>query len=92
MIANFFKAFEDTHMTITNQFAKDDMVISRFIYEGVHKGQFQGLPPTNKRIKITGMEIDRFDHGKIVESWEEFDQLGLMQQLGLEMKPLEAIH
>ena len=92
MVNNFFKAFENTKMTITEQFAKDDVVISRFIYEGIHKGQFQDLPATNKKVKITGIEIDRFDHGKVVECWEEFDQLGLMQQLGLELKSAEMMH
>ncbi len=90
--ATFSDAFDETRITITDQFAKDEVVTTRFIWEGKHTGEFLHIPPTGKQVKLSGIEIDRFDHGKVVESWQEFDQLGMMKQLGLELKPMEITH
>jgi hypothetical protein len=50
---------------------------------GTHQGEFRGIAPTGKRITVTGIGIFRFsDEGKVVESWDNFDQLGMMRQLG----------
>lgn len=59
----------------------------RTTLNGTHKGEFMGIPPTGKKIEYTAMVIVRFSEGKIVESREEADMLGLMQQLGMELKP-----
>lgn len=50
---------------------------------GTHKGELMGVPPTNKEVRVTGISIDRIAGGKIVEHWENFDQLSMMQQLGV---------
>jgi predicted ester cyclase len=46
-----------------------------------------GIPPTNKKLTIWTVEIDRFVGGKVVEAWERSDTLGMMQQLGVIPKP-----
>ena len=88
----FLSGFHDIKMTIKDQIAKDDTVVARIDFEGVHKGEFAGLPPTGKKVKIAGMSIARFVKNKIVDEWEMFDELGLMQQLGMELKPMELAH
>ena len=54
---------------------------ARFTAHGIHKGDFMGLPATEKTITMTGIEIFRIKDGKIVELWGEANLLGLMQQL-----------
>jgi predicted ester cyclase len=49
----------------------------------MHTGELQGIPPTGKRVRMTGIWIDRITHGQIVERWSQFDQLGMLQQLGV---------
>jgi steroid delta-isomerase-like uncharacterized protein len=83
-------AFPDITFSIEELFAVDDRVISRFIMIGTHEGEFQGIPATRNKIEISGIIITRFENGKYVEDKEEFDMLGLMQQLGMELKPKEA--
>ncbi len=91
LINSYFLAFHDSKVTVKDQIAKDDMVVTKFVYEGVHNGKFGKFPPTGKNIKIKGVAIDRFANGKIVDEWEMIDELGMMKQLGLEMKPMEAM-
>jgi steroid delta-isomerase-like uncharacterized protein len=75
-------AFPDIHFTIEDQFADGDRVMTRRTARGTHKGAFQGIPPTNKQVRLAGTDIDRFADGKVVECWTSTDDLGLLQQLG----------
>ena len=75
-------AFPDVKFTIEDQVAEGDKVVMRYTITGTHKGEFQGIDPTGKSIKITGIAIHRIANGKIVEIWANWDALGLMQQLG----------
>jgi predicted ester cyclase len=58
-------------------------VVYRFTASGTHQGEFMGIPPTEKRVTIMEIRIYRIIGGKIVECWGLFDQMGLMQQLGV---------
>jgi steroid delta-isomerase-like uncharacterized protein len=66
--------------------AEEDLVATRWTYVSTHAGEYMGKPPTNNTITFTGMSIDRFKDGKIVEEWLEMDALGMMMQLGFEFK------
>jgi len=57
---------------------------------GTHQGEFQGIPATGNKVEISGIIISRIENGKIVEEREDWDLLGFMQQLGLELKPKEV--
>jgi predicted ester cyclase len=46
-------------------------------------GELMGIPPTGKQVKVSGITIDRLEGGKIVEEWGSFDQLGMLQQIGV---------
>ena len=76
-------AFPDEQSTIEDQIAERDTVVTRLAATATQTGAFQGLPATGKQIRVTAIWIDRIADGKIVERWSQFDQLGVMQQLGL---------
>jgi steroid delta-isomerase-like uncharacterized protein len=75
-------AFPDLRMTVDDVIAADDKVVLRWHSEGTHRGDLAGLAPTGARGSVTGMSIDRWKDGKIVEAWAEWDNLGLARQLG----------
>jgi steroid delta-isomerase-like uncharacterized protein len=89
-IKMIFKGFPDSSWTIEELFAVGDRVITRWIYKGTHEGEFMGIPPTGNKLEISGILITRIENGKIVEEREDYDTLGAMQQLGMELKPKEA--
>jgi steroid delta-isomerase-like uncharacterized protein len=82
LISMYREAFPDTHMTVEQQIAEGDFVVTRWRATGTHRGELMGLAPTGKQVEVTGITIDRFEGGKIAESWTNWDTLGLMQQIG----------
>ncbi len=81
--ASLLNACPDGRLTVHDQVAEDDKVVARWSFTGTHKGQLMGIAPTGKQVAMTGISITRILNGKIVEAWEEWDSLGMMQQLGL---------
>ena len=84
----YISAFPDLHTTIEDQVAEGDKVVTRWTSYGTNTGSFFGQPATGKSAMIAGMSIDRIADGKIFESWDALDQLGMLQQL--EMIPPQA--
>jgi predicted ester cyclase len=81
--AGFSIAFPDLEVTVEDQIAEGDKVVSRIKAQGTHKGEFMGIGPTGKRITATGIDIVRIGpDGKIVERWGVQDNLSLLQQIG----------
>jgi steroid delta-isomerase-like uncharacterized protein len=76
-------AFPDVRFTADDVIAEGDKVAARFTMRGTQRGDFMGIPATNKEITVTGIDIVRFRDGKAVEHWHEWSGLGLMQQLGV---------
>ena len=87
--SSFLSAFHDTQITVDELIAEGDKVMSRVSVSGTHKGDFDGLPPTEKVFTISLFTVFRLDNGKIAEEWEVVDELGLMHQLGMELGPKE---
>ena len=79
--SDMYDAFPDSHTAIEDMIAEGDKLTVRFTTTSTHKGVFMGIPPTNKKIMLSGIEINRIVGGKCVECWERMDTLGLMQQL-----------
>jgi steroid delta-isomerase-like uncharacterized protein len=79
----FLTAFPGGTLTIADLLVDGDKVVSRITYRGTHTGDMMGIPPTGKSVTVSAMIIDQFVDGKIVESWRLFDQMGMMQQLGV---------
>jgi steroid delta-isomerase-like uncharacterized protein len=83
VIEGYRSAFPDLKVTIEDQLAERDLVATRWTAKGTHKGELLGIAPTGKEATVTGLTIDRIKDGKIVESWNNWDTLGMMRQLGL---------
>jgi steroid delta-isomerase-like uncharacterized protein len=77
-------AMSDLEVLVEDIVASGDRVATRWRARGTNDGELMGMSPTGKHIEITGMSIDRFDaDGKIVETWDQWDNAGFMVQLGL---------
>jgi steroid delta-isomerase-like uncharacterized protein len=77
-------AFPDVRFTADDVIAEGDRVAARFTMSGTQRGDFMGIPATNKEIIVTGVDIVRFnDNGKAVEHWHEWSGMELMQQLNV---------
>ncbi len=86
MAKMLWNGFPDMSFSMEEIFAVGDRVIFRFIQRGAHTGDFMGIPATGNEFESSGILISRIKNGKVVEQWEEFDMLGMMQQLGIELK------
>jgi steroid delta-isomerase-like uncharacterized protein len=80
-------AFPDTDLTVEDQVAEGDDVVTRWRGRGTHQGELFGVPPSGNRVEVTGITVDRFSGGKFAESWTNYDALGLMQQIGAVPSP-----
>jgi predicted ester cyclase len=87
LIRAFYAAFPDYTHTPDEILAVGDRVVLRTTNRATHTGDFQGTPPTGRRISFGQIAIYRMADGKISEVWEEADLLGLMQQLGVAVHP-----
>jgi steroid delta-isomerase-like uncharacterized protein len=86
----FREAFPDFHDSIDIQLAEGEMVATRVISSGTHRGTLLGVEPTNEELSWTSINIDRISEGKIVETWTNWDMMGMMQQLGAARMPGES--
>ena len=77
------QAFPDLHYKIEDLIITEDRVIARVIMTGTHQGDFFGLAPTNRKIKVNQINIEYITDSKISEHWRLTDELCLMDQLGL---------
>ena len=87
-VKSYMNAFPDAHFEIHDEFTLGHNTdvqteITRWSIVGTHEGELAGIPPTGGRISVTGISIARVANGKIIESWNNWDALGLMQQLGV---------
>ncbi len=83
------EVFSEFTWSIEDIIAAGDKVICRIIARGIYKGGVPDLPVTGKEFKFSMINIMRMENGKVVEEWQEDDQLGLVRQLGMELKPKE---
>jgi predicted ester cyclase len=86
-IAMYQSANPDNRMTIVDELAQGDRVVTRWTGRGTHTGELTGIPLTGKQVTVTRIEISCMVGGKVVEHWGEFDQMGMMQQLGVVPPP-----
>ncbi len=84
-IASFVAGFPDLQFTVDEAICEKDKVVASWIFAGTHKGEFLGIPATNRRVTVTGITIHQIANGKILDSHAIWDALGLFQQLGVEL-------
>jgi steroid delta-isomerase-like uncharacterized protein len=83
--SDFRAAFPDLRMRVDLVLAENDLVAARWTTEGTNTGAWGGRAPTGKHAVFSGVNIFRFEDGKVVELWNHRDDLGLMMQLGAEI-------
>lgn len=81
------KTYPDYKMKIIRQYQEGDYIISEFIMEGTHKGEWLGMKPTNKKLTFTGVDIDKVVDGKIVEHGGAVNTFDTLYAEGL-LKPV----
>ena len=83
LVSMYHAAFPDAHYTVEDQMAEGDLVATRLTAIGIHTGELMGIPPTGAQVTVTETSIVRIADGKIVELWHNYDELGMMQQMGV---------
>jgi predicted ester cyclase len=82
-VSQHIAAYPDLHHAVEDQIAKGHTVVTRWPWTGTHQGDLLGMAPTGKPARVIGIWIHRLAGGKIVESWNVGDTLGMLQQLGV---------
>ncbi len=83
MLAGLLIAFPDLHFVINDQFTSGEKVSTRWTAKGTNTGSFGEMQATGKGVEIEGLIIDYVVNGKVAKRWELWDQMAMMQQLGL---------
>ncbi|WP_096391422.1 ester cyclase [Halopenitus persicus] len=84
-----YEAFPDMKYTPKVILAEDDRVAARWTATGTHEGELEGIPPTGTEVEFPASGVLRVEDGKITEVWLTYDQLGMLQQLGVVESPGE---
>jgi len=79
----FLAGYPDLHWTIEDLIAEKDKVVACWTISGTHKGDYMGIPASNKRVSVDGITVHLIADGKIMDSTSNWDALGMMQQLGV---------
>jgi steroid delta-isomerase-like uncharacterized protein len=83
LVRMYRAGFSDLRLKVEHQISDGDFVVTRWTSTGTHDGSLAGVPATGKSITGSGITMDKIVDGKIVEAWTQWDNLGLMQQLGV---------
>jgi steroid delta-isomerase-like uncharacterized protein len=78
----YLSAFPDMRVSVEDEIAEGDKVVTRWTIRGTHRGELMGMAPTDEQVEIKGITIHRIEGGRIAEEWERYDNLSVMQQLG----------
>ena len=84
-------AFPDTRLQIDDIVGEGDTVAARWSGTGTHSGDGLGFPATGKQVHFRGMSFIRVEGGKIAEAWNDFDQLGMLQEIGIVTLPTRLL-
>lgn len=90
VISTYQTAFPDAHWHVVETIIADDDIVTRWRATGTQKMELNGIPPTGKSVDVDGIWIHRFANNRIVESWNVWDTLGMLQQLGVVPKMGQA--
>jgi steroid delta-isomerase-like uncharacterized protein len=82
VLASYFRAFPDLHLTIEAVLALDGQLLARLSATGTHKGQFLGMAPAGQRMRVYAFESWRLRDGRCAEHWLQVDLPSVLQQLG----------
>ena len=85
--AAYREAFPDVRIQLEDLIAEGDRVAARWSGTATHQGGGLGFPATGRRVRLEGMILAVVERGRIVEGWNSFDQMGMLQQLGIVSPP-----
>ena len=88
--ADFRRGFPDVISTIEDLIAEGDKVVARWRSRATHQGDYMSIAPTGNEVEFTGISFYRIEGGKIAQSWNIEDQLGLMRQIGAFPEPEQS--
>jgi steroid delta-isomerase-like uncharacterized protein len=80
-------AFPDVNVVVEDAFGAEDKVVLRWSARMTHRGDHLGMPATGKPVRITGITIARIVDKQIIEGWDNWDQLGMLKQIGAYTSP-----
>jgi steroid delta-isomerase-like uncharacterized protein len=83
LVSTYQRAFLGAHWQIEEMIDAGDRVVTRWTGSGTHQADLMSIAPTGKQVQVTGIWIHRLAGEKIVESWNVWDTLGMLQQLGV---------
>ena len=83
VISAYQTGFPDAHWKVLDTIISGDQIITRWEGSGTQKKELIGIPATGRSVRVQGIWIHRFANNKIVESWNIWDTLGMLQQLGV---------
>ncbi|WP_444944087.1 ester cyclase [Microbulbifer sp. ZKSA006] len=83
LVTEFHKGFSNVKMEVLLQVAEGDYVCTRWKLTATHSKKFQQYEATGKISSWTGVHTDRYQDGKLVESWVDWDKFTFMERLGL---------
>lgn len=86
-LAVYRAPFPDAEFTIEDLMAEGDKAVVRWTMHATDTGEFWGIPPTGNRVTMAGITVYRMSGGKVAEIWVNWDELGLVQQLGADLRP-----
>jgi len=86
-VEKFLIGFPDLKFTVNDTISERDKLVVDWTITGTHRGEFLGVPATNKRVSFSGITINQIADGKIIESTVAWDALNLLRQLGVGWTP-----
>lgn len=84
-VERFLTGLPDLHFEVDDTITENDKLVVYWTISGTHRGEFLGVPPTNKKVSFSGITINQIRSGKIIESTVIWDGLGLLEQFGIEL-------
>lgn len=82
LITLYRNAFPDVKLTVEEQIAEGNTVVSRWTAQGTHRGELFGTAPTGKQVRVQGIIVSRISNGKVTEDNEVYDVFGMLRQIG----------
>ena len=84
-VERFLTGLPDLHFEVDDTITEKDKLVVYWTITGTHRGEFLGVPPTNRKVAFSGITINQIRDGKIIESTVIWDGLGLLEQFGIEL-------
>lgn len=84
---DFLTGFPDLSSTVDDMISEGDKLVLSWTIRGTHTGEFLGIPASNNEITLPITEIFRIADGQLVEAWDQWDRMHLMQQIGALPQP-----